>query len=37
MNNYFALTADQQRTVITQVSNKTGLPVQAIEKDLKAI
>lgn len=34
MNNYFALTADQQRTVITQVSNKTGLPVQAIEKDL---
>lgn len=34
MNNYFSLTADQQIMVITQAANRTGLPVQAIEKDL---
>lgn len=34
MNNFFDLTSDKQRNVITQVSNKTGLPVQSIEKDL---
>lgn len=34
MNNYFSLTADQQILVITQAANRTGLPVQAIEKDL---
>lgn len=34
MNNYFSFTADQQVMVITQTANRTGLPVQAIEKDL---
>lgn len=34
MNNYFSLTTDQQIIVLTQASNRTGLPVQAIEKDL---
>lgn len=34
MNKYFELTSEQQILVITQVANKTGLPVQAIEKDL---
>ena len=34
MNKYFELTPEQQILVITQVANKTGLPVQAIEKDL---
>lgn len=34
MNNYFLLTTDQQKMVITQAANRTGLPVQAIEKDL---
>lgn len=34
MNNYFSLTTDQQIMVITQAANRTGLPVQAIEKDL---
>lgn len=34
MNKYFSLTHDQQIMVISQAGNKTGLPVQAIEKDL---
>ncbi|OPZ96601.1 MAG: hypothetical protein BWY72_01576 [Bacteroidetes bacterium ADurb.Bin416] len=34
MNDYFKLEAEQQRSVISQVANQTGLPVQAIEKDL---
>lgn len=34
MNKYFALTNEQQITVIRQAANRTGLPVQAIEKDL---
>lgn len=34
MNNYFALNSDQQIMVITQAANRTGLPVQSIEKDL---
>ena len=34
MNNYFSLTTDQQKMVITQAANSAGLPVQAIEKDL---
>lgn len=34
MNNYFELTSEQQQMVLTQAAHKTGLPVQAIEKDL---
>lgn len=34
MNNYFQLTKEQQIKILTQVANKTGLPLQAIEKDL---
>lgn len=34
MNNYFQLSKEQQQMVLTQAANKTGLPVQAIEKDL---
>lgn len=34
MNKYFSLTNEQQITVIRQAANRTGLPVQAIEKDL---
>ena len=34
MNNYFQLSKEQQRMVLTQAANKTGLPVQAVEKDL---
>lgn len=34
MNNYFELTAEYQKMVITQAANITGLPVQTIEKDL---
>lgn len=34
MNNYFQLSKEQQQMVLTQAANKTGLPVQAVEKDL---
>lgn len=34
MNNYFQLSKEQQQMVLTQTANKTGLPVQAVEKDL---
>lgn len=34
MNNYFQLSKEQQQMVFTQTANKTGLPVQAVEKDL---
>lgn len=34
MNNYFQLSTQQQQIVLTQAANKTGLPVQAVEKDL---
>lgn len=34
MNNYFELSRQQQQMVLTQAANKTGLPVQAVEKDL---
>ncbi len=34
MNNYFELTPQQQRTVITQIATRVALPLQAIEKDL---
>lgn len=34
MNNYFNLSKEQQQMVVTQAANKTGLPVQAVEKDL---
>lgn len=34
MNNYFLLSKEQQQMVLTQAANKTGLPVQAVEKDL---
>ena len=34
MNNYFQLSKEQQQMVITQAANMTGLPMQAIEKDL---
>ena len=34
MNNYFQLSKEQQQMVLAQAANKTGLPVQAIEKDL---
>lgn len=34
MNNYFQLSTEQQQMVLTQAANKTGLPVQAVEKDL---
>ena len=34
MNNYFQLSKEQQQVVLTQAANKTGLPVQAVEKDL---
>ena len=34
MNNYFELFRLQQQMVLTRVANKTGLPVQAVEKDL---
>jgi hypothetical protein len=34
MNNYFELTPEQQEMVLIQAAGKTGLPVQAIEKDL---
>ena len=34
MNNYFQLSKEQQQMVLIQAANKTGLPVQAVEKDL---
>lgn len=34
MNNYFQLSTKQQRMVLSQAANRTGLPVQAVEKDL---
>ena len=34
MNNYFQLSKEQQQMVLTQAASKTGLPVQAVEKDL---
>ncbi|MCD8293412.1 MAG: nucleotidyl transferase AbiEii/AbiGii toxin family protein [Prevotellaceae bacterium] len=34
MNNYFQLSTQQQQAVLAQAANKTGLPVQAVEKDL---
>lgn len=34
MNNYFELTKEQQRTIITQTSAQMGIPAQAVEKDL---
>lgn len=34
MNNYFQLSTEQQRMVLSQAANRTGLPVQAVEKDL---
>lgn len=34
MNNYFQLSKEQQQIVLTQAANKTGLPVQSVEKDL---
>ncbi|MFA6843539.1 MAG: nucleotidyl transferase AbiEii/AbiGii toxin family protein [Bacilli bacterium] len=34
MNNFFDLKKEQKQLIITQISNKMGLPVQAIEKDL---
>lgn len=34
MNNYFNLSIEQQRMVLNQAAGKTGLPAQAIEKDL---
>lgn len=34
MNNYFQLSTEQQRMVLSQTANRTGLPVQAVEKDL---
>lgn len=33
-NNYFNLSAEQQRIVITQTATRVNLPLQAIEKDL---
>ncbi len=34
MNNYFQLSREQQKIVLTQAANRTKLPVQAVEKDL---
>ncbi len=34
MNNYFQLSKEQQQIVLAQAANKTGLPIQAVEKDL---
>lgn len=34
MNNYFQLSTEQQQRVLTQAASKTGLPVQAVEKDM---
>ncbi|MDE5544223.1 MAG: nucleotidyl transferase AbiEii/AbiGii toxin family protein, partial [Bacteroidales bacterium] len=34
MNDYFQLSTQQQQLVLSQAANKTGLPVQAVEKDL---
>ena len=34
MNDYFHLSPQQQQMVLTQAAGRTGLPVQAIEKDL---
>lgn len=34
MNDYFQLSTQQQQMVLIQAANKTGLPVQAVEKDL---
>ena len=34
MNDYFHLSPQQQQMVLTQAAGKTGLPVQAVEKDL---
>lgn len=34
MNKYFELSKEQQQMVLTQAANRTGLPVQAVEKDL---
>ena len=34
MNNYFQLSIEQQRMVLSQAANRTGLPVQAVEKDV---
>lgn len=34
MNNYFQLSKEQQQMVLTQAANKTGLPVQVVEKDV---
>lgn len=33
-NEYFSLTAPQQRTILEQTAIKQGLPKQAVEKDL---
>lgn len=33
-NDYFSLTAPQQRTILEQTAIKQGLPKQAVEKDL---
>lgn len=34
MNSFFELSPQQQQMVLTQAASKTGLPVQAVEKDL---
>ena len=34
MNNYFKLSIQNQRRMLSQVANQTFLPVQAVEKDL---
>ena len=34
MNDYFHLSPQQQQMVLTQAAGRTGLPVQAVEKDL---
>lgn len=34
MNNYFNLSFDNRRRILSQVANQTFLPVQAVEKDL---
>jgi predicted nucleotidyltransferase component of viral defense system len=34
MTNFWSLTDDARRTVITQTANRANLPVQAVEKDL---
>ncbi len=34
MNNYFNLSREQQKLLISQTAVKIGLPVQSVEKDL---